>query len=343
MALPESTILASRLDWLGSDEPSFFERSHSEQEIPKVPHHIPEVIGTGHYQAMHLPLNQVIRKGVFTFSPEASGQLYPLAKITERFTEPVLCIQSVHKGRVVVTDHSSGRDFMVSNNASLFMHADFRHNSASLDTSEDINLVILIIGRSVLNNLIGEEQAHLLLNGLDVGMAPESTMNKVPLHIDTLIHSCFLDHLTGSIARLHAQAKVLEYICGLHKYFASSIENEASKPDIKKLIHQIHHDLMMQEGKLPVITDLARQYGLSPRMLNKEFMSRYGKSLYSYISEVRLNEAHTVLKKTDIPMKTIAKNLGYSHVNHFITAFGKQFGYTPGSLRKKLSSSDSLR
>ncbi len=27
-------------------------------------------------------------------------------------------------------------------------------------------------------------------------------------------------------------------------------------------------------------------------------------------------------------MKNILKKLGYSHVNHFITAFGKQFGYS---------------
>jgi AraC-like DNA-binding protein len=64
-------------------------------------------------------------------------------------------------------------------------------------------------------------------------------------------------------------------------------------------------------------------------------MELYGKSLFSYISEVRLNEAHETLSSTEVPMKIIAKNLGYSHVNHFINAFGKQFGYSPGSLRKK--------
>jgi len=33
-------------------------------------------------------------------------------------------------------------------------------------------------------------------------------------------------------------------------------------------------------------------------------------------------------------MKTLAHKIGYSHVNHFITAFKKKFGVTPGSLRK---------
>jgi len=35
-------------------------------------------------------------------------------------------------------------------------------------------------------------------------------------------------------------------------------------------------------------------------------------------------------------MKVLAARLGYSHVNHFIAAFKKKFGYPPGSLRKKL-------
>jgi AraC-like DNA-binding protein len=33
-------------------------------------------------------------------------------------------------------------------------------------------------------------------------------------------------------------------------------------------------------------------------------------------------------------MKVIAERLGYSHVNHFITALKRKFGYPPGSVRK---------
>ncbi|NTW85245.1 MAG: AraC family transcriptional regulator, partial [Holophagaceae bacterium] len=38
-------------------------------------------------------------------------------------------------------------------------------------------------------------------------------------------------------------------------------------------------------------------------------------------------------------MKALAANLGYSHVNNFIYAFKKKFGYPPGSVRKGLGGS----
>jgi AraC-like DNA-binding protein len=34
-------------------------------------------------------------------------------------------------------------------------------------------------------------------------------------------------------------------------------------------------------------------------------------------------------------MKVLAERLGYSHVNNFIHAFSKRFGYSPGSLRHR--------
>ncbi len=70
------------------------------------------------------------------------------------------------------------------------------------------------------------------------------------------------------------------------------------------------------------------------RVLNNGFKEIYGCSINTYISGQRLDSAHEVLVKSDIPMKTLAVNLGYSHVNHFITAFRKKFGYSPGSLRR---------
>jgi AraC-like DNA-binding protein len=53
-----------------------------------------------------------------------------------------------------------------------------------------------------------------------------------------------------------------------------------------------------------------------------------------HVSEQRLDQAYDALMTTDVPIKLIAVNLGYSHVNHFSNAFRKKFGYPPGSLRR---------
>lgn len=99
----------------------------------------------------------------------------------------------------------------------------------------------------------------------------------------------------------------------------------------------LHQQLINTKGKLPTVEELASQYGCSIRTLNNEFAAEYGQPVQAFITEHRFNRAHTALQQTTVPMKVLASQLGYSHVNHFIVAFKKRFGYPPGTLRKQES------
>ncbi len=63
--------------------------------------------------------------------------------------------------------------------------------------------------------------------------------------------------------------------------------------------------------------------------------AEYGQSTFSHMTGQRLAQAHALLSTDSVPMKLLAARLGYSHVNHFISAFKKRFGYPPGSVRRK--------
>ena len=41
-----------------------------------------------------------------------------------------------------------------------------------------------------------------------------------------------------------------------------------------------------------------------------------------------------MIVKTDLALKVLAARLGYAHVSNFTAAFRRQFGVTPGSLRR---------
>lgn len=97
----------------------------------------------------------------------------------------------------------------------------------------------------------------------------------------------------------------------------------------------LHDYLMQTEGKLPGLGALAQRFGRSARWLDNEFEREYGKTIYAFICEVRLDEAHAALIEGNLPIKQVSLRLGYSHVNHFTTAFRRKFGYPPGSLRRK--------
>lgn len=331
----KSSIASSRFCWSSFPENSSMSFDYTEQDMPQTQHQMPEEIGEGWFQSIHLPMNMVIRRGIARFKPEVSGKLFPVATIEERFHEPVLCVQLTKRGRLVLLDHELGKDYIFGYNNCLFEHIRLRNSLVKLDASENIEMTTLVIGDSVLNQLLGEEYAASLLAGLRVTAIPATSVNKVPPHINALLHSSIHDHLIGHIAKLYTQAKVLDYLCAIAHYFAGNIQSQNPESVIEAQIQQMHDELLQLDGKVPSLNELAVKYGIPVRKLKEGFSKIYGKSLFSYISEVRLTEAHAKLLSTDVPMKTIAKNLGYSHVNHFITAFSRQFGYSPGSLRKR--------
>ena len=335
MVFRKPTVANSRFSWSSSSEKSSMEFDYSEQDMPQTRHQMPKEMGEGWFQSFHLPLNMVIRRGIVHFKPEVFGTLLPVATIEEKFWEPVLCVHSARKGRVVLFGQGLGEGFIFGQNNCLFEHIDVRDSIVKLDASENLEMTTLLIGDSVLRELLGKEYAQALLVALRVEAISEISVNNVPQHINNLLHSSIPDHLTGNIAKLHIQAKILDYLCALAQYFVGATDNPQPESEIHAKIIEMHDDLLKLEGKVPSLNELAKQYDLTVRILKEGFTKMYGKSVFSYISEVRLNEAHATLLKSDMAMKIIAKNLGYSHVNHFISAFGKQFGYSPGSLRKK--------
>lgn len=88
------------------------------------------------------------------------------------------------------------------------------------------------------------------------------------------------------------------------------------------------------------VPDICEKVYLSPSQLNRLFRQHTGKSVWQYITEIRLNRAHHLLLTTDLPVQSVAANVGYQSIHHFGRAFKRAFGYTPGAVRKGETSAD---
>jgi DNA-binding response OmpR family regulator len=137
-----------------------------------------------------------------------------------------------------------------------------------------------------------------------------------------------------SIEELQAAIESLARRLHLHQTPLSAVGDAVEGKTHREKVQALHEFLMQMDGKIPTINELASQFGLSARNLNEVFMHEYGHSINSFVTDYRLTQAHTILVESDIPMKQVAAWLGYSHVNHFITAFKRKFGYSPGTLRR---------
>ncbi len=85
--------------------------------------------------------------------------------------------------------------------------------------------------------------------------------------------------------------------------------------------------------KMPSIESLSKEVGFSPSKLKKIFKDIYGKSIYQSYMEIRLANALKMLEE-GYNVKSVASQLGYTQPIKFIKAFQRQYGVTPGKVKK---------
>ena len=192
----------------------------------------------------------------------------------------------------------------------------------------------VVMPGAVLASLLGEDAAQNLLVQLGLGGPRHTVVRPVPAHVSIPLREAIAGHVTGAARKLYAQARVLDYLVALLAHVSSDTDIRKEYGQ-RKRIHELHDHLLQLEGSLPTLSDLAKQFGLSARRLNEGFVAEYGTSVYNFVTDHRLKLAHASILSSTTPLKTLAARLGYSHVNHFIVAFKRKFGYPPGSLRRQ--------
>ena len=330
----KSSIVSNEIKWLVVSKPEFTDNRATRLCQPvSVP--MPPEIGRSTMMSVHLPLNVFVYKGSHRFTHTVAGEMVPYAQLKASFEEPVLMINALKRGRAVMSGGRMGNMAYGSEAGTLFHHVLEIDRSVMLDVSDHIEFTSVGLGYSVLQGLLGEAIARRMLETLGITAIPSTCVVKVPRRITAILHACLPDHLTGEIGILYAQAKILEFLCELARWLDSLSEPPQLKFSDHETLRQLQEELStLVEGKVPTLNALSNKYGRPGRVLNQGFNEMFGCSIYAYISQQRLAQAHEALLTTDAPMKAIAMNLGYAHVNNFINAFRKKFGYTPGSLRK---------
>lgn len=96
-----------------------------------------------------------------------------------------------------------------------------------------------------------------------------------------------------------------------------------------KLKELLNSDL---EHHIP-ISKLAKKVGLNPRTLQDCFKELYGKSIFVYGQEVRLEHSKVLLRDPDLTIQIVAEKCGYREQSNFGTAFRKKYGVGPAQWR----------
>lgn len=325
------------LNWLvePSAEGLRFDRGWENMERIEVP--IPEAWGKASMELHHLGQGMDICRGACVFAPSMTGRMLPMAVFKGTVPDPMFGVQSLRRGRMVILERRANVELLCRRETTLFQHVDSLDFESRADASEHLEITVITMGVPILEALLGEASASHLMRSLGVEAMNSAVTRVLPPAITHLLHETLPLGLSGQMRILFSQAKALEYLCALSTHFEAGKERFETSDQTKRRVEELHAELLALEGKVPMLGDLARKYGMSAKALNEAFRRGHGLSICAFVSAYRLQEAHAALEQTDIPMKALAASLGYSHVNNFISAFSKKFGYPPGQVRRARS------
>lgn len=84
----------------------------------------------------------------------------------------------------------------------------------------------------------------------------------------------------------------------------------------------------------PRMEDIAAELDLSRAHFFRIFKKHTGLTPYQYHLELKLNRARQMLRNSDLPVKQIARLLGFSNVYHFSKLFKNKIGLAPTQWRR---------
>lgn len=316
-------------DWLTQDPTSteLLVSTNNDVEWQSLPEHD---IFSGGFEKLGLGIGLDSYRIEIDFAPDSLGGLVEHDPVELGFEQPTFLAQTLKQGSKYLRAPDEESFVPFHRGYNFFRYGENMQYRGLLDSSKSMRAYYLSAGCSELEQLLGAALSTALLSALDLERK-HYVRRIVPAEINETLWDAFPTSLVGSMRKLHAQAKSLEYLTRLTHYllYEESV-NESGSSRAKA----VYDYLIGLEGKIPLLDELAVQFGRSARRLNDEFSKEYGKPIASFIAEQRLEQAHQAIIESDVPLKVMAHRLGFSQASHFSTAFRRKFGYPPGILRR---------
>ncbi|OKH24240.1 AraC family transcriptional regulator [Chroogloeocystis siderophila] len=135
----------------------------------------------------------------------------------------------------------------------------------------------------------------------------------------------------GLTKRIYFESKVWELMALLiHDLeHPRHLPYNSLKPDDIDRIHYAKELLLQQLDNPLSLVDLARQVGLNDCTLKRGFRYCFGKTVFGYLHDYRLEQARQLLEQRRLNVSEVARSVGFANRSYFASAFRKKFGVNP--------------
>lgn len=140
----------------------------------------------------------------------------------------------------------------------------------------------------------------------------------------------------GRMHLVHLEAKSLELFCQILRAFdrlSEAFDEQYSERDLERL-HRAREILASRFIPVPTIRSIARELGINESKLKRGFKTLFGKTVFEYGHECRMQHALQLLRDRHLRIGIVAEAAGYMHQTTFASAFKQHFGYRPKEIRR---------
>ena len=110
--------------------------------------------------------------------------------------------------------------------------------------------------------------------------------------------------------------------------------SELRKNASRGVLAEVEKEIRQNYAENLTLRDLSKKYYVNPAYLGQLFKKKYNQSFKDYLCTVRINEAASMLLKTDDKISLVSEKVGYKDVDYFIQKFIEQKGITPAKYRR---------
>ena len=161
--------------------------------------------------------------------------------------------------------------------------------------------------------------------------------NKISNPIFLVLNELKRFDINSSTKNLFLKAKIYELFSHLYNRNRDSnieqcpfLTNEENFKKIKKA-----KDIIIENmTNPPSLVELSEEINLSLKKLKEGFKKIYGKPVYQFLIEYKMELAKKLLSDNNYNVNEVSLKLGYSTASHFITAFKNKYGLTPKSFKQ---------
>jgi AraC family transcriptional activator of pyochelin receptor len=151
-----------------------------------------------------------------------------------------------------------------------------------------------------------------------------------------IVHQLLMNPYTSTMHRMYAEGKALELLAisfdaALFERVAPLKAASLSRNDRSKVVKakEMLHNRMAAP---PSLIELSRMVGLNDYKLKIGFKEQYGKSVFAYLRDQRMDKAKELLQTGKVSVSQAAGLVGYANFSHFAELFRKYYGFNPSQL-----------